>query len=137
MFSQLTQFSVKRTGKQAFGFYLAWFVLALLLGMAVGLVTGVAAPQITPEAGFSFGLIVGAVVGVIYCVTIGILVARGRGILGEFKTILLIVGTAILAGLGGGLLGLIIPAYLTTRGVSVSEPVVIEQPEPAAPTTIE
>jgi type IV secretory pathway TrbL component len=51
MWSELTNFGFKRTKKQAFGFYLAYLVLIMLIGFVVGTASSV----ITGMDSFSAG----------------------------------------------------------------------------------
>src|SRR3989344_3677755 len=104
MFKNLTDFSYKRNWKEAVGFYLAFFVLliiisVLLSGMLVvmGLIDGF-------EEGSRFGTIM----AVIFCSIISILLLKKKKLLNNF-------GYIILSLIGGALLGLIIPAFITTK----------------------
>lgn len=69
----------------------------------------------TFKEGFSLGVRVGTFVSLFISTGLAFVVAKEKEILGEFQSVLLIFATAILAGLGGGLLGILIPAYLSTR----------------------
>ena len=110
MFKDLTNFAKKRTGWEAFGFYLAYLLLiivvALLLGAMVALLdfnTGVAF-----RAGNIFAIAI--------CLTLAFMVLKQKNLASNFGFILLALLSGVLAFIGGGILGLIPVAFLTTRG---------------------
>jgi hypothetical protein len=116
MFKQLTELSLKRNWKQAIGFYIAW-VLVIVVSLAVfGYLLGILtySPGKTGAEGFASGAKAGGIASLFVTLAFSIIILRAKGILGSFKSILLVLGTAILALMGGGLLGMLIPAYLTT-----------------------
>lgn len=116
MFANLTDFSAKRTGKQALGFYLAYLVLGLILGAIFGLLGGIfLARGNTDSAAYTAGVQGGMLVAIFYPIVISFLVLRGKKLTGNFSYILLAVLSGILGYFGGALLGLIPAAYLTTR----------------------
>ncbi len=108
MFNDLFIFEKNRTAKEAFGFYLTYFAMTLLGSLTLGLIGDI--------LGFLDGdnaYTAGWIGSIIFCLILSF------GIL--FKKKLLTTGfvlVAILSGffafLGGGLLGLIPIAYLTT-----------------------
>ncbi len=69
----------------------------------------------TFKEGIALGIRVGTFVSLFMSTGLAFVVAKEKEILGEFQSVLLVLATAILAGLGGGLLGILIPAYLSTR----------------------
>ena len=111
MFTRLTDLGFKRSPLQAFGFYLAY----LLLGMLIG---GVAAPLAAilglVDFGFSSGVQVGAAIVIPLCVATAIGIGVKKGIALEFKMLVFYVVTGIFAYLLGALLGMVVPAYMTT-----------------------
>ncbi len=121
MFSELTNFGYKRTGKQAFGFYLAYLFLLMIIG---GILAFLLVPSdvSTDSEAFAAGAQVGARFVPIAVIILSVLVLNAKKSLTEFKNILLVVLSGFLAILGGGLLGLIPVAYLTTTdGVEVTK----------------
>lgn len=120
MFKELTNFAHKRTGSQAFGFYIAYLVLLMLLGGILAFVLVPSDVQTEAEA-FEAGAAIGAKFAPIAVVTIGVLVAQAKKMLGSFQAIFMIVLAGVLAIAGGGLLGLIPVAYLTTQDASATE----------------
>ena len=123
MFKKLTDFSLRRTPLQAFGFYLAWLIAILL---TAGIISGIAAYALgLTSSGMSFssgydlgteiGLTVGPWISMLLCTSIAILVVRAKGSLAEFGSLLLILITVGVSFFAGSIFGLIIPAYLTTR----------------------
>lgn len=111
MFSALTDFSVKRSTKQAIGFYIAYLVLIILVGGLVGGLIG----SVTGSGDFDTGLTIGTYAAVIFSVAISFAVTYKKQLLGNFLYLILVILSGILALGGGGLLGLIPAAYLTTR----------------------
>lgn len=112
MFNKLSDFSYRRTKTQALGFYLAY----LLLGMVVaGLSSGLLASVflIDQSQAFEFGLQVGQVVIIFYTLALGGLLMRQKKLI-TFSSVLLVLVAGVLSIVGGGLLGLIPLAVLTT-----------------------
>ena len=111
MFGNLTDFAYKRSGKEAFGFYLAYLVLIIvsagLLGGVIGLVMG--------EEGIAVGMRVGNLIAVFMCLAVSFVLLSKKKLTGNFGLILLALLSGVLAFLGGGILGLIPAAYITTK----------------------
>jgi hypothetical protein len=113
MFKDLMAFAMVRTPLQAFGFYIVYFLIGLLVG-ALGGTLGGAFTGVAPGAdSFAVGAKWGLVFVVPYVLLVGLIVAFNKK-LGLGYYVLALVG-AILAVLGGGLLGLIPAAFMTTR----------------------
>ncbi|MBU0978798.1 hypothetical protein KKF92_03170 [Patescibacteria group bacterium] len=114
MFKQLTDFGFQRNKKQALGFYLAYLLLIMLVG---GVVAGVLFPSdvSTVEDGFAVGATIGAKVGPILVLAIAVLVLKGKNFFSKFNYIILSILAGLLSLFGGGLLGLIPIAYMTTK----------------------
>jgi membrane protease YdiL (CAAX protease family) len=115
MFKNLTDFSYKRDWKAAIGFYLAYFLLGLILGAIGGGLAGIQSGSTTFDQGYSQGVGVGAVIGVVYCLVIACLLLVKKKLYKNFGYILLGLLSGVLALFGGSLLGLIIPAIMTTK----------------------
>ena len=116
MFSKLFDLRFKRTAKQAFGFYIVYLILLALVGMLLGGVAGIISDQ-----GFQAGLKIGQLMAIIICLVISFLILNYKKSLSPGNVILALL-SGILAMLGGGLLGLIPVAYLTTlAGQKASE----------------
>ena len=111
MFSNLTDFSVKRTIKQAIGFYIAYLILIALSGGLIGSFIGL----ITRNGNFDTGLTMGTYAAVIFSVVISFAIVYKKNLLGNLLYLILVILSGILAFGGGGLFGLIPAAYLTTR----------------------
>ena len=128
MFSELTNFGYKRTGKQAFGFYLAYLFLLMIIGGILAFLL-VPADVTSDSEAFAAGAQVGARFVPIAVIILSVLILNAKKSLTEFKSILLVVLAGFLAILGGGLLGLIPVAYLTTtEGVEVEKKVLAKKP---------
>ncbi|HEY4517353.1 MAG TPA: hypothetical protein VJI74_00500 [Candidatus Paceibacterota bacterium] len=117
MFKNLSNFSYERNWKEAVGFYLAWLFFTLLVAFLAGFFSGIVFSTLSPstQLPFSLGVKIGTVFAVIISLTLGILIVKGKGTVKEFSSIILIVASGLLAIFFGGLGGLIIPAYLTTK----------------------
>lgn len=117
MFTKLTEFGYKRSGKEAFGFYIAY----LFFGIVLGALAGALYASVTLdgnsgyEDGVSAGQRVGGVISILYPLVLAFLVVTRRNLTKDFLSIILAVLSGILGIFGGGLLGLIPVAYLTTK----------------------
>lgn len=114
MFAKLANFGFKRTSKQAFGFYISYLILGIILGFVVGGIAGILNPNNAQEA----GLLAGQIMAVPYVLTLAILVAVKRSLLKSFLALTLIGLSGLLALLAGGLGGLIPVAFLTAKSQS-------------------
>lgn len=116
MFTELSDLSYTRSALQALGFYLAWLLLAVLVAILFSFVAVlVFFGDGFEEAVLEFGLRVGTVMAIALSMGLTYAVQRAKNLHRGFKAFFLIVIAGLLGGFGGGLLGLIIPAYLTTR----------------------
>jgi hypothetical protein len=114
MFQRLGDFGMKRTALQAVGFYIVYLVLILviveLLAVALSVVSGV------PDSGaYQFGVGVGAIGAACVCAFLSYRILNDKRLLKNFSSIVYLIATAALALLGGGVIGLILVAFLTTR----------------------
>lgn len=108
MFSKLTDFGVKRDTQQAVGFYLAYLVAIIVIAM-------IAAVLVAPiGGGYLIGVRVGSNVAVVGSLVLSFLVLQKKNLLNDFKFLLIGLLAGLLAFFGGGVLGLIPVAYLTT-----------------------
>lgn len=112
MFTRLTDLGFKRTATQALGFYLAYSLLGSLISGLAGLLA--AAFGLVEPDDFSSLTQVGAAVIIPFCLVVAIGIGVKKGIALEFKMLIFYVITGICAVFLGALLGLVIPAYLTT-----------------------
>lgn len=112
MFKNLFNFAYKRSLVEAVGFYLAHLILIILIG---GLLAALLAFPLGRIDDFNFGLKVGTAFATLYILVISALVIKNKGLLGDFDYVVMIFISGVLAFLGGGLLGLIPIAFLTTE----------------------
>ncbi|RUO29747.1 hypothetical protein CWE12_07180 [Aliidiomarina sedimenti] len=112
MFSNLTNFLYERSAKQAFGFYLAYVILGVLIGALAG---GIAGTIVGSENAFEVGARTGTIVAIIYTLVLGLLIAKSKGLLNSFPTLVLIALAGVICFFIGALGGLIPIAYLSTR----------------------
>lgn len=117
MFKQLTTFAYKRTAQQAIGFYIAYFLLLILISGA----TGVLMALVTGDVNQDLSIRIGILISTISCTILAILVAYKKHILQQFNTIMFIILSAIGAMFGGALVGLVFVAHLTTKACELDE----------------
>lgn len=120
VFNQLTNFGYIRSWKEAVGFYIAYLVLTMLIS---ALISGVAGNLLLPATadfseGFNLGLRIGPFVAAVVTLVLSFLILSKKRLMSNFGLILLAIVTGILGFWGGGLLGLIPTAYLTTRKIN-------------------
>lgn len=116
MFANLTNFSYKRTAKEAIVFYLAYLVLGFILGAVAGALGAVILAKGGSETEvYSAAAQSGMVVAILYPMVISFLILKGKNLTSNFGYILLAVAAGILGYFGGALLGLIPAAFLTTK----------------------
>lgn len=123
MFSNLTDLSFKRSAIQAVGFYIAYLVLTVVLGGLAGGVFSILTSDLTVAGSYLSGVRIGAVLAVVVSTSLAFVVVSKKQRLSNFLYLILIVLSGILALLAGGLAGLIIPAFLTTRASMANEEV--------------
>lgn len=111
MFSNLTQFGVVRSARQALGFYISYFLLLSLLSLVVGIIVGMLNPDNPEQAGF----IGGNISAVVLCFILAVVIASKKKLFSSFKTLFLVVITALAALFLGTIGGLIPVSYLTTE----------------------
>ena len=104
MFENLFDLAYVRSTRQAVGFYIAYFVLMVTFLLIAG---GILASD------FVEGIQVGATIAIIYCPVLSLIIVAKKGGLGG-KGILMVLLSFIGANVGGGLIGIIPAAYLTT-----------------------
>lgn len=134
MFEKLTEFGYARSKKQALGFYLAWFLMLFLVVMALGFVFIIASPQDLTEAQANdLGARVGNLVAVIVCTGLSYAICKAKGFAATFGGVVAVVGTVILSALGGGLIGMIVPAVLSAKSKAGTKRAKKTPPEAPAP----
>lgn len=121
MFNHLTDLNYTRSGKEAIGFYLAYLLLIVIVSAIAGAIFG-STGMMHSQNGFYTGMKIGTLVAIISCITLSYLIIGGKKSSSKFSSILLALIAGILAMIGGGLLGLIIPSYLSTLGTTKATP---------------
>lgn len=111
MFKNLTDLSYKRNTKEAIGFYLAYLLLVAIAAMIAGGGLGIATGNNT----FDYGYKVGNVVAIVSCLLLSFVILNKKNLLSNFGFVLVALLSGVVAMFGGGLLGLIPTAYLSTR----------------------
>ena len=111
MFKHLTNFKYKRKGWEPFGFYLAYLLLVILITTITG---GIIGSFNRPDTLLA-GIRAGTIVAVVFCLALSYIVANAKKLTKSYSNLVLILLSGVLAIWGGGLLGLIIPAYLSSK----------------------
>lgn len=111
MFQHLMEYGYRRTPAQAFGFYIVHLVIIALAG---GL-TAFLLPDLGLEGytAFEQGVLIGTIVAMTLCVATGLRIIRLKQAFSAANVVIVLL-SATLAWFGGGFLGLIPIAYLTT-----------------------
>ena len=118
MFKNLMEFGYKRSKLEAFGFYIAYFVLGFIIGAVANmiLVPMVAPGANTPEAAIVASKITAPYIVLISCVyttLLAVIIMKAKGLFKDFGMILLLVATTGLTAVLGCLFGLIPVAVLS------------------------
>src|SRR6185369_1445080 len=111
MFKNLTDFSYRRNWKEAVGFYIAYLILVILAAIVASLL--IPSDASNYEEGFNHGVKVGTYVAALCSLIIPFIILKKKNLLSNFPLILLALVSGICGYLGGGIFGLIIPAFLT------------------------
>ena len=114
MFKDLLVFEKDRTPKEALGFYLAYLLLAALLGALLSYFFVPPDPSMTFAEEFQAGAAVGQYFAVIFCLALSFMILYKKKKLQNFGLVLVGILSGICAIFLGGLLGLVPTAYLTT-----------------------
>ena len=124
MFKDLLVFEKQRTGKEAFGFYIAYSLLVGLLSVIIielifggasgGAPSGASGFAEGFEEGFERGQAVGVYLNPLFCLALSALILFRKGHLKSFGFVLIGLSSGVLASPFGSLLGLVPTAYLTT-----------------------
>lgn len=123
MFKGLTTFEMARSPLQAFGFYIFYFVIGVLIGAVVGALGSAVMHAETQQAAFDEGLRWGTIFAVPYVLAIALTIVVKKKLGPGYYVLAVVCGLLGLAG--GALLGLIPAAFMTTRQVRMpasSEP---------------
>ncbi len=121
MFSHLTNLSYQRTRLEAIGFYIAYLVFVMLASALAGALL-VILLGINSQDAYNFGLRTGNAIAVVVTMGLSLLILKAKGLLNHFGLILLALCSGLIAAFIGSLGGLILAAYLTTRGQKWNEP---------------
>ena len=114
MFSELFNLGHTRTVLQAVAFYFVYLLLLTALAAVVGVVTAYVT-GVSEGGRYTFAVQAGVIVMIVLCTLIASLIAQKKGIIKDPLNMILIILTAAFSAAGAGILGLIIPAYLSTR----------------------
>lgn len=110
MFKHLTDFSYQRNWKEAIVFYLAYLILCFFLLVIAGVLVELSGLVI----GFGQCLKFAIGIAITFCLIISVLLLKEKKLFKSFGYIFLVLLSGAIASFGGVLLGLTIPAFLTT-----------------------
>jgi hypothetical protein len=115
MFTELTNLARKRSAKEAVGFYLAYLLADLIL-VGLGGVFGSMLTGSSPyEQQFMLGVGTGVAISIVFCLLLSFLIIFQKKIYWNPRYILAALFGGALSFFGGGLLGMLMPAFLSTR----------------------
>lgn len=119
MFKNLGNLGYQRNWKEAIGFYIVYFVAMVVVAAILGaMVAAIFLPASAGRSGgFAMGVRLGLVMAIIATLVLSFSILAKKNLLHNFGFILLALLAGLLAVAGGGLLGLIPVAYLTTRPI--------------------
>jgi len=112
MFAEIMNFNYRRSAKQAFGFYLMYLLVGLVIGAVSGYLVGL---FVKADEGFNIGRLAGQFSAVPFNILLGTLLIWHRK--KDAPNLLLVLAGAILSAVGGALGGLIPLAFLSNRPV--------------------
>lgn len=128
MFKDIFDLSVKRTKKEAFGFYIVYSILgALIAGLMSGFIVAIFHPNAKTFAeGARLGAFYGPLMGMLYGVFICLWIIVSKKIYNSFSAVLLTIITVPVLYFFGCIIGMI-PASILTTYDSNSRPVDCEK----------
>jgi hypothetical protein len=115
MFAEIMNFNYQRSAKQAFGWYVMYFLVGLVIAFISTYLAGFFNKASNFSEGFNFGVSVGQFSAVPYNILLGILLIWHRK--KDAPNLLLVLVGAILSAFAGALGGLIPLAFLSNRPV--------------------
>lgn len=121
MLKNLTNFSYKRSWKEALGFYLTYLLVSISLGGIGDMFFGILSRALIIDRNFYSSANIGTMIIILFCLIIACMVLTRRKLYANFGYVILVLLSGILASFGGSLLGLIIPAFMTTRDITFTE----------------
>jgi len=111
MFGNLRDLSYERNIMEAAGFYITYLLLIVILTSTVFLLTGMAVDASSRGLQMKTGILFASLA----CTYISIRILSRKNLKGEKRYWIMVVAAGLLGLIGGSLLGLIPPTYLTTR----------------------
>ena len=114
MFADLGNLGMKRTRLQAAGFYIVYLILVIVVIEILAVSYALLIPTAAENAS-DIGVGIGTVAAAIACAVLSYVILSQKRLLRQFSSIVYIIIAAALGLLGGGLVGLLLVAYLTTK----------------------
>ncbi len=117
MLTKMTDFGKKRTWGQAIFFYIFYVITTLILSYVIAIFLALIINRLDPEIGWKIGTITAIASSAI----ISLLILKTKKLMAHVGFLTLALLSALAAFLGGGILGFLIPAYLTTRNAPIKK----------------
>lgn len=111
MFKNLTNYSYKKDFKEAVGFYIAYFILVIILSLLAGVIIG----AITRNNNYSVGFKLGQIIAALFSITLSFFILYKKKLYKNFSYLALTLLSGLLAYAGGAFLGFIPTVYLSSR----------------------
>ena len=121
MFYGLTDLGMKRTGKQALGFYIVYFVAIVIIDTLVGATIGLtlASSSLSYQNVLSLTtnitILVGYTISIVYIIVLGLLILVHRKLYNDIVSVILFIIAIILTLTIGNVLSVAFIALLTMR----------------------
>lgn len=130
MFKNLFDLSVKRTGKEALGFYIAYFAMALVICILILIALPLFYCMFHEEAckadGYNIGRHIGKITGVVFVLifnlVLGYLIISAKRLWRSVPAVILYVVSLPLGVIGGMILSFIAISALTTFDNNTAQP---------------
>jgi hypothetical protein len=124
VFRHLTDYEYRRSPLEVVGFYIAWWLLLSVAGAIIGAIGADISYQIGAPSGSTVGTVLGVVLAVIASVALSAAILSSKSALGHPGYLLLALASILGAVPFGSVVGLLAPAFLSTRAPRIAHRVV-------------
>jgi len=113
----MIDFGKKRTWGQAIFFYVFYVIAAFILSYIIAIFLALILNRLDPEIGWK----IGTATAIASSMAVSLLILKAKKITTHPGFLILALISGMAAFLGGGILGFLIPAYLTTRNTPIKK----------------